>query len=130
MFSGALVLFSGSVKMIVPGLKNGGIKCHLGVCVRRRVAGQRNQHKQRYGIRKEMNLISTLASFPWGFPGGSVVRKPPANAEDAGDKGSIPGSDDALEEEMATHSRILAWEIPWTEEPGRATVHEVRKSRT
>ena len=44
------------------------------------------------GIRKEMNLISTLASFPWGFPGNSVVRKPPANAEGAGDKGSIPGS--------------------------------------
>ena len=26
---------------------------------------------------------------------------------------------DPLEEEMATHSNILAWEIPWTEEPGR-----------
>ena len=29
------------------------------------------------------------------------------------------GWDDSLEEEMATHSSILAWEIPWTEEPGR-----------
>ena len=28
------------------------------------------------------------------------------------------GRDDPLEEEMATHSSILAWEIPWTEEPG------------
>ena len=28
------------------------------------------------------------------------------------------GQDDPLEEEMATHSSILAWEIPWTEEPG------------
>ena len=28
------------------------------------------------------------------------------------------GWDDTLEEEMATHSSILAWEIPWTEEPG------------
>ena len=28
------------------------------------------------------------------------------------------GQEDSLEEEMATHSRILAWEIPWTEEPG------------
>ena len=28
------------------------------------------------------------------------------------------GQEDPLEEEMATHSRILAWEIPWTEEPG------------
>ena len=29
------------------------------------------------------------------------------------------GWDDPLEEEMATHSSILAWRIPWTEEPGR-----------
>ena len=32
--------------------------------------------------------------------------------------GSIPGLEDPLEKEMATHSSILAWEIPWTEEPG------------
>ena len=32
--------------------------------------------------------------------------------------GSIPGGEDALEEGMATHSSILAWEIPWTEELG------------
>ena len=32
--------------------------------------------------------------------------------------GSIPGWEDPLEEKMATHSSILAWEIPWTEEPG------------
>ena len=30
------------------------------------------------------------------------------------------GGEDPLEEEMATHSSILAWKIPWTEEPGRA----------
>ena len=29
------------------------------------------------------------------------------------------GQENLLEKEMATHSRILAWEIPWTEEPGR-----------
>ena len=29
------------------------------------------------------------------------------------------GQEDPLEEEMATHSTILAWEIPWTEKPGR-----------
>ena len=33
------------------------------------------------------------------------------------------GQEDALEKRMATHSNILAWKIPWTEEPGRATVH-------
>ena len=31
----------------------------------------------------------------------------------------FPGWEDLLEKEMATHSRILAWEIPWMEEPGR-----------
>ena len=35
-----------------------------------------------------------------------------------GDPGSIPGWEDPLEKEMATHSSLLAWEIPWTEEPG------------
>ena len=50
-----------------------------------------------------------------GFPGGSVERNLPATQE-------MPvqslGRKDPLEEEMATHSSILAWEIPWTEEPG------------
>ena len=51
-----------------------------------------------------------------GFPGGSVVKNPAANT---GDMGSIPGQEDPLEKEIPTHSSILAWEIPWTEEPGR-----------
>ena len=50
-----------------------------------------------------------------GFPGGSVAKHLPANA---GDRGSIPGSEESLEKEMATLSSILAWRIPWTEEPG------------
>ena len=54
-----------------------------------------------------------------GFPGGSVVKNPPANAGDTGDAGTVPESRDPLEEEMATHSNILAWEISWTEEPDR-----------
>ena len=37
---------------------------------------------------------------------------------DARDAGSIRGREDPLEEEMATHSSILAWETPWTEELG------------
>ena len=37
----------------------------------------------------------------------------------AGDQGSILGREDPLEKEMATYSSILAWRIPWTEEPGR-----------
>ena len=51
-----------------------------------------------------------------GLPDGSVVKNPPANEAD---KGSISGLKDPLEKEMATHCSILAWEIPWTEEPGR-----------
>ena len=46
-----------------------------------------------------------------------VVKNPPANAGDVRDVGLIPGWEDPLEESMATHSSILAWRIPWTEEP-------------
>ena len=40
------------------------------------------------------------------------------------------GTEDPLEEEMAACSSIRTWEIPWTEEPGRATVRGVTKSWT
>ena len=49
-------------------------------------------------------------------PGGSDGK---ASVYNVGDLGSIPGSGDLLEKEMATHSSILAWRIPSTEEPGR-----------
>ena len=49
----------------------------------------------------------------------AVVKNPLANVGDKRDMGLIPGSEDPLEEGMATHSSILAWTIPWTEEPGR-----------
>ena len=53
--------------------------------------------------------------FPYqDFPGGSTVKNLPANA----DEGSIPGLGRSPEEGNATHSSILAWEIPWTEDPG------------
>ena len=44
-----------------------------------------------------------------------MVKNPPAGQETWIQS---PGRKDALEKEMATHSSILAWEIPWTEEPG------------
>ena len=50
------------------------------------------------------------------FPGGSDGK---ASAYNVGDWGSIPGLEDLLEKEMATHSSILAWKIPQMEEPGR-----------
>ena len=53
------------------------------------------------------------------LPGGSVVKNPPAVQEIAGDSGSVLGGEDPLEKGMATHSSILAWRTPQTEEPGR-----------
>ena len=47
-----------------------------------------------------------------------MVKNPPANAGESRDKGSILGWEDPLEKGTATHSSILAWRIPWTEEPG------------
>ena len=62
-----------------------------------------------------------------GFPGGAVVKNPPTNA---GDTSSIPESGRSLEQEIATHSSILAWKIPWTEELGGLQSMGVTKSRT
>ena len=57
--------------------------------------------------------ITVISRLFWGFPGGSLVKSPPANA------GVSPetwvqslGWEDPLENEMATHSGILAWKIP------------------
>ena len=48
-----------------------------------------------------------------------MVKNLPANAGDMRDMGLIPGSERfPLEKELATHSSILAWRTPWTEEPG------------
>ena len=49
------------------------------------------------------------------FPGGSVVKNLPAKQEM---QIRSLGQEEPLEEEMATHSSVLAWEIPWTEGPG------------
>ena len=50
-----------------------------------------------------------------GFPGGSVVKNLPANEET---QVQSLGQEDPMEQETTTHSSILPWEIPWTEEPG------------
>ena len=48
-----------------------------------------------------------------------VVKNLPARAGDLRDAGSVPGWGRFPGEGMATHSSVLAWRIPWTEEPGR-----------
>ena len=50
-----------------------------------------------------------------GFPDGSDGKESTCNA---GDPGSIPGSGRPPEEGNGNHSSILAWKVPWTEEPG------------
>ena len=53
--------------------------------------------------------------LPWWLGG----KESTCNAEDTGDAGLIPGSGRSSGGGTATHSSILAWRIPWTEEPGR-----------
>ena len=53
-----------------------------------------------------------------GLPRWLSRKESACNAGATGDVGSILGREDPLEEGMATHSSILAWRIPWTEEPG------------
>ena len=47
-----------------------------------------------------------------------MIQNLPTSARDTGDVGLTPRSEDPLEEDIATHSSIHAWRIPWTEEPG------------
>ena len=67
--------------------------------------------------------ITLIYPSDCGFPGGSVIKNPLINSGPTGDTDSIlglgrsPGSE--ISPGMATHSSILAWRIPWKEEPGR-----------
>ena len=65
----------------------------------------------------------------WGFPGDSAVKNLPVKQEM-----QVPTRnlrlERPLEKEMATHSSTLAWEIPWTEEPGRLQSLGSQKSQT
>ena len=65
-----------------------------------------------------------------GFPGGSAINSQPAVQEPQKMQVRSLGQEDHLEKGMATHSSILAWRIPWTEEPGRLQSMGVAKNRT
>ena len=54
-----------------------------------------------------------------GFPSGSAVKNLPTMQEPQETLVQSLGQKDPLEQVIATHSSILAWRIPWTEEPGR-----------
>ena len=70
----------------------------------------------------ENGAYCQLANGTQDFPGGSVVKSPPTKQE-----GRVPslGLEDPLEKEMATHSSVLAWDIPWIEEPGELQFPEL-----
>ena len=67
----------------------------------------------------------------WASQVSLVVKNPPVNAGDSRDVGLISGSKDSLEVGNGNPLQyILAWEIPWTEEPGRLqSVHGAAKVR-
>ena len=74
-----------------------------------------------------MDQENVIYTYSMGFPHSSVGKESACNA---GDLGSIPGSGKSLEKEVATHSSILAWIIPWTEEPGRLQSMRSQESDT
>ena len=63
------------------------------------------------------SFLEMLMSRGGGFPSDSAVKDPPARQELQQMWVRSPSPEDPLEEEMATHSSILAWRIPWTEKP-------------
>ena len=64
----------------------------------------------------EHNQINFQVTKNTGFPDGSAVKNPPANAGDTGSVQGLLGWKDPVEKEIATHSSTLAWEIAWIEE--------------
>ena len=90
---------------------------------------------------RSSRFLSTTFQVYWDFrPVSSLLytpvkcRKSGSDGKESfsnvGDPGLIPGLGRSLEKEIAAHSSILAWEIPWTEEPGRLPSMGSQKSRT
>ena len=91
------------------------------------VARQRQAASCSYYYLLSMNQMSAmllLANMYSGFPAGSVVKNF-FTVQEMWVRS--PGWEDPLEKEMATHSSILAWEIPWTRGAWWSTVHGVAK---
>ena len=71
----------------------------------------------------QQTIVSASAfhTFPprrMGLPGGSVLKNPPAVQDTKETQAQSLGREDPLEDGMVTHSSVLAWRIPQTEEPG------------
>ena len=70
--------------------------------------------------------VEELLYMSLDFPSSSNGKE---SACSVGDLGSIPGLDNPLGRELATHSSILTWKIPWTEEPGELQFMELQTVR-
>ena len=70
-------------------------------------------------MRSKENNGHRIQATPCGYAGGSVVKNSPAMQETQETRIQSLGQEDPLEEEMATHSSILARVVPWKEESGR-----------
>ena len=66
-----------------------------------------------------MLTVNLSYSHSQAFQAAIVVKNLPVSAGEIRDTGSIPGLERSLEKEMATHSSLLAWRIPWSEKPRR-----------
>ena len=67
--------------------------------------------------------------WKWGFPGGASSKEPACQCRRHEIRVQSLGQEDALEKGMATHSSILAWRIPWTEEPAGLQSTELHRVR-
>ena len=67
-------------------------------------------------MRKDLLLWVTF--FKLAFPGGASGKEPTFQCRTQGTRVQSLGREDLLEKEVATHTSILAWKVPWTEEPG------------
>ena len=76
--------------------------------------------KRTYIIIKQFKKYFSNCDFPSGSEG-------KASAYNAGDLVRLLAREDPLEKEMATHSNILAWKIPRTEEPGKLQSMELQR---
>ena len=76
---------------------------------------KKRKHRSTAICHSKRKSLSSVIRATLGFPGGPGGKEFICNARDPG---PVPGRDDPLEKGMATQSSILAWESPWTEEPG------------
>ena len=83
--------------------------------VRQNAVSREKQSQCVWRLRTSGDTVQRGAGGHGGFPEGSVIENPSADTGDTGHSGSVPEMGRCPEREMATHSSILAWNMPWTE---------------